>query len=235
MKKCADHKDYVEKITLISSYSLSVSRSANELYSRSAYIYIVAKRVECSPMVRETGVQSQVESYQRLKKWYLTFSIIKVKWSNLGNGGAPSPTLQCCCYWKGSLRVALNYGRPLYLLFYIWNPWKFGKISRTMLFLFSERNLVGELIKAAIGSQLEEGPRPPEIADQGFRPGTSLPPIIETRNIENGQKENKRTTQHKVDRYLNLFHCKLCLIISFNCFFLFNCSLKMYNMISTIN
>ena len=23
-----------------------------------------------SPMVRETGVQSQVESYQRLKKWY---------------------------------------------------------------------------------------------------------------------------------------------------------------------
>ena len=24
----------------------------------------------CSPMVRETGVQSRVESYQRLKKWY---------------------------------------------------------------------------------------------------------------------------------------------------------------------
>ena len=27
--------------------------------------------VEFSPIVRETGVQSQVESYQRLKKWYL--------------------------------------------------------------------------------------------------------------------------------------------------------------------
>ena len=35
-------------------------------------------------MVRETGVQSQVESYQKLKKWYLmlpclTLSIIKVR------------------------------------------------------------------------------------------------------------------------------------------------------------
>ena len=27
--------------------------------------------VECSPMARETEVQSQVESDQRLKKWYL--------------------------------------------------------------------------------------------------------------------------------------------------------------------
>ena len=53
---------------------------------------------------RETGVQSQVESYQRLKKWYLmqpclTLSIIrygsKVKWSNPGNGVAPSPTPWC--------------------------------------------------------------------------------------------------------------------------------------------
>ena len=47
----------------------------------------------CSRMVRETGVQSQVESYQRLEKWYLipsclTLSIIRyvsrVKWSNPG-------------------------------------------------------------------------------------------------------------------------------------------------------
>ena len=38
--------------------------------------------VECSPVVRETGVQSQIESYQRLRKWYLmlpclTLSIIR--------------------------------------------------------------------------------------------------------------------------------------------------------------
>ena len=49
--------------------------------------------VECSPMARETWVQSQVASYQRLKKWYLmppclTLSIVRygsrVKWSNPG-------------------------------------------------------------------------------------------------------------------------------------------------------
>ena len=53
-------------------------------------------------MARETWVQSQVESYQRLKKWYLmpprwTLSIIRlasrVKWSNPEKGVAPSPYL----------------------------------------------------------------------------------------------------------------------------------------------
>ena len=55
-------------------------------------------------MARETWVQSQVESYQRLKKWYLmppclTLSIIRygsrAKWSNPGKGVAPSPTPWC--------------------------------------------------------------------------------------------------------------------------------------------
>ena len=64
----------------------------------------LAKRLECSPIVRETWVRSQVESYQRLKKWYLmppclTLSIIRygsrVKWSNPGKGVAPSPTPWC--------------------------------------------------------------------------------------------------------------------------------------------
>ena len=58
----------------------------------------------CSPIARETWVQSQVVSYQRLKKWYLmppylTLSIIRygsrVKWSNPGKGVAPSPTPWC--------------------------------------------------------------------------------------------------------------------------------------------
>ena len=56
-------------------------------------------------------------SYQRLKKWYLmppclAFSIIRlglrVKWSNLGKGVAPSPTPRCSSYWKGILRVTLD-------------------------------------------------------------------------------------------------------------------------------
>ena len=69
-------------------------------------------------MIWETWVQSLVVSYQRLQKWYLippclNLSIIRyvsrVKWSNPGNGVAPSPTPWCCSYWKGSLLVALDY------------------------------------------------------------------------------------------------------------------------------
>ena len=76
-------------------------------------------------MVWKTRVQSQVESYQRPKKWYLiqpclTLSIIKygsrIKWRNPGNRVAPSPTPRCSSYWKGNLRVTLDYGGQLYLL-----------------------------------------------------------------------------------------------------------------------
>ena len=35
------------------------------------YIWYIHKWLECLPMAQATGVQSQVESYQRLKKWYL--------------------------------------------------------------------------------------------------------------------------------------------------------------------
>ena len=71
-------------------------------------------------MVRETWVQS----YQRLKKWFLmppclTLSIIRygsrVKQSNPVKGVAPSPTPWCCSYRKGSLRGTPDYGRQLYL------------------------------------------------------------------------------------------------------------------------
>ena len=62
-------------------------------------------------MGRETRVQSQVASYQRLKKWYvippcLTLSNI----SNPGKGVAPFPTHRCSSYWKRSLLVTLDYG-----------------------------------------------------------------------------------------------------------------------------
>ena len=42
--------------------------------------------------------------------------VSRVKWSNPGKGVAPSSTPQCCSYWKGSLLVALDYGRQLYFL-----------------------------------------------------------------------------------------------------------------------
>ena len=72
-------------------------------------------------------VHSLVESYQRHKKWYLVppcliLSILRygsrVKWSNPGEGVAPSSTSWWSSYWKGSLQVTLDYSRQLYLLFW---------------------------------------------------------------------------------------------------------------------
>ena len=81
--------------------------------------------MECLLMPQETWVQSQVASYQRLKKWYLippclTPSIIRyvsrVTWVNPGKGVAPFSTPWWSSLGKGSLRVTLDYGHQLYLL-----------------------------------------------------------------------------------------------------------------------
>ena len=40
---------------------------------------------------------------------------IKESGSIQGKEVAPSPTLRCCSYYKGSFRVAFDYGRPTYL------------------------------------------------------------------------------------------------------------------------
>ena len=56
-------------------------------------------------MVRETWVQSQVESYQRFKKWYLIPPVL-----TLSNIRYISKS-RFCSYWKGSLLVALDNGR----------------------------------------------------------------------------------------------------------------------------
>ena len=78
--------------------------------------------LDCSSMTQEAWVQSQVESYKRLKKWYLmppclTLSIIRcgsrVKWSKPGKRLAPSLTPWCKSYRKGSLRVTLDNSRQL--------------------------------------------------------------------------------------------------------------------------
>ena len=41
---------------------------------------------------------------------------VRIKWSNPGKGVAPSSTPWCSSYWKGNLRVTLDYGRQVYLL-----------------------------------------------------------------------------------------------------------------------
>ena len=44
---------------------------------------------------------------------------VRVKWNNPGKGVAPSSILRCNSYWKGNLRVALDYGCQLYLYSYL--------------------------------------------------------------------------------------------------------------------
>ena len=92
-------------------------------------------------MARETWFQSQVESYQRLKKWYLMppcliLSIItygsRVKWSNPGKGVAPFPTPWCSSYWKGSLWVTLDYSRQLYFFTIYTFVWVVGPIDMSI-------------------------------------------------------------------------------------------------------
>ena len=65
--------------------------------------------VECSPMAQETGVQSQVESYQRIKKMILDTSLLiryvsRVRWSNLGKGVGPPLHLVVVATEKGAFR-----------------------------------------------------------------------------------------------------------------------------------
>ena len=70
-------------------------------------------------------VQFKVASYQRLLRWYLIppyLTLInirylpRVKWSNPEKDVAPSPTTWCSSYWKGSLLIALDYGRQQLIL-----------------------------------------------------------------------------------------------------------------------
>ena len=84
-------------------------------------------------MAWKTWVQCWVESYQKLKKWYLmppclTLSIIRygsrVKWSNPGKGVVPSPTPWCSSYQKESLQVTLDYDCQLYFMYCLKNKSK---------------------------------------------------------------------------------------------------------------
>ena len=84
--------------------------------------------IESTPMAQETGVRSQVESYKRLKKWYLippclTYSIIRyisrVKWSNLGKGVPPFSTTTIEKEAFGSVSTTICIYAYIYMYVYI--------------------------------------------------------------------------------------------------------------------
>ena len=62
------------KIVTGTHFSQYPTESVSLSLSLYIYIYIYGLVGECSPMTLETRVQSQIVSYQRLKKWYLISS-----------------------------------------------------------------------------------------------------------------------------------------------------------------
>ena len=81
----------------------------------------------CIKRPQETRVQSQVESYQRLKKWYLmppclVLSIIRlgsrVKWGNPGKGVAPPLHLGVVAIEKAAFGSPLTKIASLTTFFY---------------------------------------------------------------------------------------------------------------------
>ena len=83
------------------------------------YLYVlfwyrlIGKWVECSP----NGLGDLGSIPGRVIPSNIRY-VSRVKWSNPGKGVAPSLTPRCSSYWKGSLRVALDYGRQLTFYFH---------------------------------------------------------------------------------------------------------------------
>ena len=83
----------------------------------------------------------------------------RVKWSNPGNDVAPSPTPRCCSYWKGWLRVTLDYGRQLYLLIW-WNILLTLIIQSYINPLFGHYRFIGLAVRAFTKGQVDRSTIP---------------------------------------------------------------------------
>ena len=127
--------------SFFTSLSLSLSLSLSIFIYIYMYIYILfspfsvllfpiflfwPNELSVYQQIERQGVQSLVESYGRLKKWYLmppclTLSIIRygsrIKWSHPGKGIALSPTLQHSIYWQESPFVPPRLRLPTLLLY----------------------------------------------------------------------------------------------------------------------
>ena len=106
-------QDTCWRVLLLGRDTIAIFYSSSQVscIKYSNQILIICTVVECSSVAQETGVQSQVESYQRHKKWYLiplclTLSIIRyisrVKWSNPGKGVTPPLHLGVVAIEKGA-------------------------------------------------------------------------------------------------------------------------------------
>ena len=98
------------------------------LMNKMLHIGPLASWLECSPMVWETGVQSQVESYQRLKKMVLDASLLNtgiIKYGSRVSGAIqgkelhPPPHLGVVAIEKGAFGSLLTMVGQLAHI--IWN------------------------------------------------------------------------------------------------------------------
>ena len=97
------------------------------------YIYIYIKPAYCCNRVFANSLWDRGSVSGRpipkIQKMVLDASLfntqhykvrIKGKWSNPWKGVVSFPTPWCSSYWKGSLQVTLQYGRPTYIYIYIY-------------------------------------------------------------------------------------------------------------------
>ena len=89
--------------------NMSMQQFKNKYTPIYIYIYIyIYTYTHTLKMVLDTSLLNT-----QLYKRYVS----RVKWSNPRKGIAASPTPQCSSNWKGSLLVALDYGRQLYFTY----------------------------------------------------------------------------------------------------------------------
>ena len=122
--------------------------SASQQISFIIFFFLFASYI-CIYIYIYIYIQSQVESHQRLRKWDLIppcltqhFNVRdKVKRSNPGKGVAPFPIFWCSSYWKGSLRIVLDYvfsGKPFVFPVYFCSQYQNINIqNKTMNYLNS--------------------------------------------------------------------------------------------------
>ena len=113
--------------------------------------------------------------------------VSSLKWSNPGKGVVPSPTPRCSSYWKGSLLVALDYGRQLYFSYIF--PQSSGNVTSQSdcLMSYPGDTLKGGLTFRLSRSRRFQQPLPADWGEYKMRKKTFL-----LNNVRNWQKCPKR-------------------------------------------
>ena len=130
------------KLTYISfSFSFLYMDSFFQFDIRIFFIIIItgsfAKWVECSLMVQEVGVQSSVESYQKM---VLDAALLNTQYYKIRIKGLVERSRERYSnYWKSKIWVALDYGHQLlydlFLFMWLKNSWWHSRIIKRHIYM----------------------------------------------------------------------------------------------------